>query len=123
MSAKGNFEVDLAPQQDDGFAAGRMLISKTYQGDIVGTGLGQMISKRIEGGVAIYYAIEEFSGTVDGESGSFTLVHCGRMSSESQSLEVTILEGSGTAGLSAISGSMRIDQGADGHKYELTYDL
>ena len=44
-------------------------------------------------------------------------------SKESQSLEVVILEGSGTGEFENISGSMVIAQGADGHTYKLTYEL
>jgi hypothetical protein len=123
MSANGTFEVDLAPQEDVGSPAGRMLIKKTYLGDMNGSGLGQMISKRTEGGIAVYYAIEEFSGSVKGKSGGFTLVHKGHMSKEFQSLEVTILEGSGSGELQNISGSMLIIQDANGHRYELTFEL
>ena len=50
MYAKGKFEVSLSPQKDEEAPAGRMIINKSYQGDIEGTGVGQMISKRIEGG-------------------------------------------------------------------------
>ena len=82
-----------------------------------------MISKRIENGAAVYYAIEEFDGSVNGRSGGFTLVHRGYMNSESQSLEVTVLEGSGTGGLKNISGSMLIVQDANGHSYEFTFEL
>ena len=100
-----------------------MLIKKTYFGDMTGSGIGQMISKRTESGTAVYYAIEEFSGAVTGKSGGFTLLHKGRMSKESQSLEITILEGSGSGELQKISGSMLIVQDASGHRYELTFEL
>ena len=123
MSAKGTFEVDLTPQVDAGSPAGRMVMDKTYRGDMSGSGIGQMISKRTEGGAAVYYAIEEFSGSVAGKSGAFTLVHKGQMSKESQSLEVAILEGSGSGELENISGSMVIVQDANGHTYELSYEL
>ena len=123
MSATGEFEIDLAPQADGSAPAGRMVLNKTYQGDMDGSGVGQMISKRTENGVAVYYAIEEFSGSVDGRRGAFTLVHQGRMDKESQLLEVTILEGSGSGDLATITGSMGIDQDADGHRYELRYEL
>ncbi len=73
MSANGTFEVDLTPQEDIGSPAGRMLIKKTYLGDMNGSGTGQMISKRTENGAAVYYAIEEFSGSVKGKNGGFTL--------------------------------------------------
>ena len=123
MSANGTFEVDLTPQEDVGSPAGRMLIKKTYLGDMNGSGIGQMISKRTEAGIAVYYAIEEFSGSVRGKRGGFTLVHKGHMSKEFQSLEVTILEGSGRGELQNISGSMLIVQDANGHRYELTFEL
>ncbi len=122
MSANGTFEVNMDPQEDAGFPAGRMLITKTYTGDMSGSGIGQMLSKRTEGGAAAYSAVEEFTGTLEGRTGGFTLIHTGYMSKDSQSLEVTILEGPGTDELQDNSGSMRIIQG-DGHKYELTYDV
>jgi len=55
--------------------------------------------------------------------GGFTLAHKGHMSKVSQSLEVTILEGSGSGELQNIAGSMLIVQGANGHRYELTFEL
>jgi hypothetical protein len=123
MSANGTFEVQLTPQEDVEAAAGRMLIKKTYLGDMSGSGSGQMISKRTENGTAVYYAIEEFTGSVKGTSGGFTLLHKGRMSKESQSLEVSILEGSGSGELQSISGSMLIVRDSSGHRYELTFEL
>ena len=123
MSVNGTFEVELTPQEDIGYRAGRMLIKKTYLGDMNGSGIGQMISKRTENGTAVYYAIEEFSGSVKGKNGGFTLVHKGHMSKDSQSLDVTILEGSGNGELKNISGSMLIIQDVNGHRYELTFEL
>ena len=123
MDAKGTFEVNLTPQDDADSPAGRMVIDKNYLGDMNGSGIGQMISKRTESGTAVYYAIEEFSGSVESKSGAFTLVHKGYMSKESQSLKVVILEGSGSGELENISGSMVIVQDANGHTYELTYEL
>jgi len=123
MTAKGIFEVDLQPQSDGDFPAGRMLIDKTYSGDMTGSGKGQMISKRTESGTAVYYAIEEFSGTVQGKNGAFTLIHKGHMFAESQSLDIKILAGSGGGELDNISGSMAITQDSDGHSYELVYEL
>ncbi len=123
MYANGTFEVDLSPQEDVGSPAGRMLIKKTYLGDMNGSGIGQMISKRTENGTAVYYAIEEFSGSVKDKSGGLTLVHKGHMSKESHSLEVTILQGSGSGELHGISGSMLIVQDPNGHRYELAFEL
>ena len=122
MSAKGQFEVSLTPQNDE-LSAGRMLIDKTYTGDLTGTGIGQMISKRTETGAAVYYAIEEFSGKLNGKSGAFTFIHSGAMDKNSQSLEVTILAGSGKGELSDISGTLQIIQENGNHSYVLEYEL
>jgi hypothetical protein len=119
--AVGVFEIELEPQVDEGAPAGRMKIEKQYSGGLVGSGVGQMISKRVDGGAAVYYAIEEFVGSVDGKSGAFTLVHKGYMDADSQSLEVEILSGSGSGELAEISGTMTISQTSGGHSCELSY--
>lgn len=123
MLAKGPFEIKLEPQKDESAPAGRMIINKTYSGDLVGSGIGQMISKRTVSGSAVYYAIEEFVGMVNGKSGSFTLGHRGVMSKESRFLEVIILDGTGEGELNNITGSMKIIQEGGNHSYELTYEL
>ena len=96
-----------------------MIIQKVYAGDMIGTGLGQMLSKRIEGGAAVYAAIEEFSGSVKGKTGSFTLFHRGCMSATTQSLDIDIVEGSGTDELEGIQGSLSIHQENGEHLYTL----
>lgn len=123
MTSSGSFEVALTPQEDADFPAGRMFIDKTYSGDMQGSGIGQMISKRTADGAAVYYAIEEFSGILNGKAGSFTLVHKGFMNAESQMLDVSILEGSGGGELQGITGLMIISQRDGGHYYELSYNL
>ncbi|MEO0884075.1 MAG: DUF3224 domain-containing protein, partial [Pseudomonadota bacterium] len=64
-----------------------------------------------------------FSGSIDGRDGGFTLVHQGSMSQNESSLDIKILEGSGQGQLSGISGTMKITQNNDTHKYELEYKL
>lgn len=123
MSAAGTFQVSLDPQIDEDAPVGRMVINKKYEGDLVGTGIGQMISKRTESGIAVYSAIEEYKGTVDGKIGGFTLIHNGYMSNETQSLEVKILDGSGVGDLKNISGTLEIIQAAGKHDYVLNYQL
>ncbi len=120
MIARGTFDVNLQPQADEGFAAGRMTIDKTYSGDLEGQGKGQMISKRVEGGAAIYFAVEEFTGSFEGKTGSFTLIHKGFMDDATQTLEVDILTGSGNGEFDGITGSMTINNDSEGHSYELS---
>jgi hypothetical protein len=47
-------------------------------------------------------------GSVDGKTGAFTLLHNGYMSSERQSLEIQIVEGTGTGELANIQGTLEI---------------
>lgn len=122
-SASGAFEINLEPQKDEEAPAGRMIIHKKYSGDLEGTGIGQMLSKRTEKGASAYSAIEEFEGSLAGKNGSFTLVHNGYMSAGKQSLEVKVLEGSGKGELEDISGALQIIQEDGKHKYVLTYEL
>lgn len=123
MTAAGTFDVDLTPQDDGTFPAGRMLIKKKYAGDLTGDGIGQMISKRTESETAAYFAVEEVSGALDGKQGSFTLLHRGLMNADGLTLEVVILEGSGRGDLESISGTMTISQDEGGHQYTLTYEV
>lgn len=123
MSVVGTFEVQLEPQADPERPAGRMLITKHYSGGLEGSGLGQMISKRTEGGASAYFAVEEFSGTLEGKSGAFTLLHRGYMSAQGATLEVDILEGSGSGQLVGISGTLVITQEDGGHQYALNYAM
>ena len=121
MSVSGTFEVKLEPQSDESAPAGRIVIHKEYSGGMVGKGVGQMISKRTEGGVSVYSAIEEFEGAVNGKAGSFTFFHNGFMSASKQSLEIVIVEGSGTRELKGILGRLAIIQENGKHSYVLEY--
>lgn len=123
MKASGTFDINLEPQSDEVAPVGRMLIDKTYHGDIKGSGIGQMISKRTADGHAAYAAIEEFDGELNGKSGGFTLLHQGLMSADSQQLHVQIIEGSGHGELAGITGTLDIIVSEQGHSYELQFEL
>lgn len=69
--AKGAFTIALSPlstHHDHGGApVGRISIDKTYTGDLVGTGAGEMLTAltAVQGSAA-YVAIERVSGTLQG---------------------------------------------------------
>ncbi|MFD2165209.1 DUF3224 domain-containing protein [Thalassotalea euphylliae] len=123
MEATGKFDVSLTPQKDDKVNAGRMLIDKTYHGELTGKAVGQMLSKRLENGHASYIAIEDFDGELAGKKGGFTFIHQGHMSAQGQSLVIDIMPGSGTHELSGISGSLVIDIQDGQHFYTFSYSL
>jgi len=123
MLAEGYFDVTLTAQHDLSAPAGRMLIEKTYHGDMEGIGIGQMISKRTEKGLSLYFAIEEFKGQINGKNGALTFVHKGVMDKYSETLTIEILAGSATGGLEGIYGEMRLNINEGRHLYVLDYGI
>ena len=124
MVATGEFEIQMSPQTEDEINVGRMLINKTYRGDLDGSGQGQMLSKRTATeGSAGYVAIEEFNGNIQGKKGSFTLQHTGIMNRGEPSLKVIIIPDSGTEELEGISGTMQINVAEGKHLYEFEYTI
>jgi hypothetical protein len=128
MRASGTFDVKLVPQDDadsaEGIALGRLTINKEFQGDLVGTSKGQMLSSATEsGGSAAYVAIERVTGTLAGKSGSFVLMHSGTMTKEAQRLTVTVPPNSGTGELASLAGTLQIIIKDKKHFYEFEYTL
>src|SRR5262249_8697636 len=129
-SAKGTFDVKIAPQSPDAYTdateMGRMTIDKVYHGDLDGTAKGQMLTGMSADtkGPGVYVAMERFVGKLSGKSGSLMLHHTGVMDRGTQSLAITIVPDSGTGQLKGISGTMTIDIAKDGtHSYVLKYTL
>lgn len=129
MQATGTFDVDLAPQEPDNpqaKAAGltRISIAKRYHGDLEGTGNGEMLANRDEGESGAYVAIERVTGSLQGKSGSFLLVHSAVMRrGVPEDWSVKVVPDSGTDELTGLSGAMTIAIDGDRHSYELHYAL
>jgi len=126
MRAAGAFEVQLAPipQHDESLGIGRLSIDKQYQGDLIATARGEMLSAMgNEQGSAAYVAIERVTGTLHGRSGSFVIQHRGIMTRGAPELVITIVPDSGTGELAGISGVMTIDIRGRDHFYTLEYRL
>lgn len=126
--AKGSFDISMQPApQGEGAgraAVGRMLIDKSYRGDLTGIGQGEMLSAgNPAAGSAGYVAIEHVTGTLGSLSGSFALQHSGTMHAGVSNLTITIVPGSGTGDLAGITGSYKLDIVERKHFYELDYLL
>ena len=117
----------LTPQSDANGdpALGRMLADKQYHGDLDGTAKGQMLSTSTDvKGSAVYVAIEKFSGSLHGRSGTFVLHHTGIMTRGAPQLSIMVVPDSGTGKLAGLTGKMMINIAADGkHSYEFEYTL
>jgi hypothetical protein len=108
----------------DGVKLSRTRVAKTFQGDLTGKSTAELLMAGAPSGSAAYVGLERIIGTLQGRAGSFVLIHNASMSSEGQSLTLTILRDSGTDALGGIRGAASITIGSDGsHTLTLDYDL
>jgi len=125
--ARGPFEVKMAPQDQDaaeGSVLARMSLDKVFHGALEATGKGQMLTASTDTpGSAVYVAIERVTGTLDGKSGSFALVHRGLMRGTDRNLSVEIVPDSGSGALKGIAGRLNIEIVDGKHLYDLEYTL
>jgi len=126
--AKGSFTVQIKPAVEpdvaEGVSLARMSLDKRFEGDLVGTGKGEMLSALTPvKGSAGYVAIERVTGTLHGRAGSFVFQHAGTMDQGAQSLSITVVPGSGTGALAGISGRFGLTIVDGKHLYEFSYEL
>ncbi len=127
--SKGTFEVVMDPEpQYDGFEGGvvlgRLLLKKTFHGDLDATSTVRMLSAGTAvKGSAGYVAIELVQGKLRGRAGSFVLQHSGTMKRGQAGLTVTVVPDSGTGELAGLSGTMAIDIVDGAHFYTFDFEL
>lgn len=124
--ATGTFDVDLVPGEPelDG-AVRRFHFTKTFRGDLAGSGAGVMLSTGDPAsGSAGYVAVERLAATLGDRTGEFVLQQMGLMHAGAQTLVYEVAPGSGEGGLEGIVGTFHLDVDDDGtHRYELDYEL
>jgi len=130
LHATGPFDAKTTPLPADdatGTAGGnisRYALDKQYHGDLEGTSKGEMLSAGDPAkGNAGYVAIERFTGTLRGRSGSFALQHSGTMEQGKFQLTVIVVPGSGAGGFAGIAGTMAIIITNGKHSYDFQYTL
>ena len=126
-TARGTMDVATEAQppflEQDGIKLQRSTVRKKFSGDMVGQSEAQMVAAyTATPGSAGYVAMERFTGSVDGKSGSFVLQHQGVMDKGEATLTVTVVPDSGTGELDGISGSLAIDSDHGQHTYALDYE-
>lgn len=124
--ARGTFDVQLAPGPAElGGSVSRFEFTKTFKGDLQGTGAGVMLAAGdLQAGSAGYVALETVSGKLGEREGGFALQQFGTMFGGSQTLRYEVVPGSGEHGLAGITGRLNLTIDAAGsHHYELEYDF
>lgn len=127
-TARGPMDVNMQPEppflEGHGLKLNRNAVSKTFYGDMAGASEAQMIAAfTATPGSAGYVAIEHFTGSVGGRSGSFVMQHSGTMNRGDAQLTVSIVPDSGSGELTGISGTLDIENSDGQHSYVLNYDI
>lgn len=127
-TARGSFPVEMKPHEpaaaEDGVSLGRLSLEKQFEGDLVATGRGEMLTALTPvQGSAGYVAIERVTGTLHGRSGSFVFQHAGTMDRGAHQLSITVVPGSGTGALEGLAGTFRLTVEEGRHLYEFDHEL
>ncbi len=128
-TAKGAFDVKVTPLPAEKNVGdpliGRLSLTKTFSGDIVGSSKGQMLGSQsgADKSTGGYVAMERVAGTVNGKKGSFSLQHSGTMGGGKFEMNIIVVPGSGTGELAGIAGTFVIKIEGGKHFYEFTYTL
>lgn len=123
-TARGTFDVHLEPVEHDQPGIDRMVLTKTWHGDLAGTGVGTMLSAGDPAtGVAGYVALETVEGTLEGRRGGFAFQQYGAMRAPEQELRYEIVPGSGTGEIAGIRGTLELTIEDGEHRYLLDYSL
>ncbi|MEX0791255.1 MAG: DUF3224 domain-containing protein [Actinomycetota bacterium] len=111
-------------EEHEGAVLSRASLTKTFEGGFQGTSTAELLLAEANNARA-YVGMERLDGTVGGASGTFVVMHSATQVMDGEEwLKVNIVPGSGTAGLTGITGSMNIVVTEDGgHTYELIYEL
>jgi len=124
----GRFDVKLTPldlnDPQAGPTLGRRAIDKQFHGELQARSLGEMLSAggTVQGSAG-YVAIERVSGSLNGRSGSFVLMHNATMNRGVPQLSIAVAPDSGTGELAGLSGSMGIRIEDKQHYYDFDYSL
>ena len=127
--ATGTFDVKVIPQTADEQAQaagiGRMSLDKQWHGDLAGVSKGEMLSvgTGAKGTSGAYVAIEQFSGTLAGRTGSFALQHSATMTRGVPKMTITVVPDSGTEQLVGLTGTLNITIADGKHSYDFEYTL
>jgi hypothetical protein len=129
VQATGTFDIDRwedsVYDEAEGGSLGRVVVEKSYHGDLEGRGTTNLLTAGTELGPAGYVGMERFTGSLRGRHGTFMLQHHAGLDGPDRGLAVAVvLPGSGTAELRGLSGRVRITIDEDGvHRWTLDYEL
>ncbi|GII51893.1 hypothetical protein Pth03_02820 [Planotetraspora thailandica] len=126
LRAEGAFDLtewtEVATHDKPGATISRVLIGKTFHGDLDGTSTTEIMTVTTAAGPAAYVGVEHVDGTLDGRTGTFVLQHIAGDDGEPW-MRWLIVPTSGTGQLEGLRGEGRIVNQDGHHTYTLDYDL
>jgi hypothetical protein len=120
-SATATFQIegwdeDDIMQTDDGARVTRAKVSRSFEGDIEGTGTVEWLMGYDEDGSATFVGIERIVGSIGGRTGTVVLRHVGAFDGQVAKADLLVVPGSGTGELRGVrgEGSFEAGLGPDG---------
>jgi hypothetical protein len=126
--ANATFEVDRWDEQPynevDGAAKlTRARVSKTFRGDLEGTGTVEYLMMYRDGGSASFVGLERVVGRLAGRSGSFVLQHTGIFENGTANVVCHVVPGSGRGNLRNLRGECSFAARTRSVPFTLHYDI
>lgn len=120
LTAHGTFDVDLEPGDLGVTGMVAMTLSKVFNGDLVGSAEGMMLSAGDpSSGNAGYVALEVVTGSIGEHTGTFALQQLGTMAGGDRELTYLVVPGSGRGDFVGITGTLHLTIDDTGHTYRL----
>ena len=111
-------------EPEDGPKLTRAHVTKSFHGDLSGTGNLMYVMVHLDGGGALFMGFEKVVGSLGGRTGSFVLLHTGAYDGEEATAEYEVVPGSGTSELAGLSGTGGFSAGhAEEHDMTLDYEV
>ncbi len=111
-------------EPEDGPKLTRAHITRTFHGDLSGTGNLMYVMAYLDSESATFSGFEKVVGSLGGRTGSFVLRHTGSYDGEKATSEYEVVAGSGTDELAGLSGTGGFSAGhAEEHDMTLDYEV
>lgn len=126
--ARSTFRIEQWDQSEwtgagDGPPLARATLRKTFEGDLAGTSVAELLSSGRGEGDAGYVAIERITGTLDGRAGTFDLQHSAQKGGPDPRSTWLVVPGSGTGALVGLRGRATYAHDSPGARFTLEYEL
>jgi hypothetical protein len=124
MSTQVKATFTITRWDEEGYGTGepklaRVDVGKTFTGSLEGTSNAQLLTCASADGSAGYVGSEQFTGTLDGHTGTFVLQHGATISPTGPNFFGHVVPGSGTGELVGLTGTARMEH----ELITLDYDL